>query len=53
MLCQKFHAISFQNVADRASSDFVAEIGQITLDATRAPIAILFRHAHDQFLDIL
>ena len=41
-----------QNLSDRAAGKFVPQIGQGTLDAPIAPIAILFGHPFDQRFDL-
>src|SRR5215467_3844548 len=48
----RLHAVSLQNVSDRAASNLVAQIGQCTLDPTITPIPVLFCQSDHQGLDI-
>lgn len=43
----------FQNVGDAAARNFVAQIGQRSLNSAVAPIPVLRSHADDQLLDLV
>src|SRR6516165_3983875 len=52
-LRRRFQALLPQNVGDRAPSDFVAQIGQRSLNSPVAPIAVLRGHADYQPLNLV
>ena len=43
----------FESGLDRAPSDFVAQIGQCSLDSSVAPISVLHGHADHQPSDLI